>query len=369
MATKYHNLFNTVEIGNLRIPNRLAVAPMTRVSAGLDGRIGPLMEEYYEGFAHGGFGLIITEGLYTDRLYSQGYKYQPGMANHDHAQSWKPIITRVHKQGARIYAQLMHAGALSQYNPYTNQNAGPSMVRPQGSQMPFYYGEGPYPMPEAMTQRDIAMVVEGFTQAARLAQLAGFDGVEIHGANGYLLDQFLTTYTNKRKDCYGGVLTNRLRIYKEALESVRTTVGKDFVVGVRFSQKKVNDTNYIWPEGEAGAAEVFELMKQCGADYIHTTEPKIDTPAFENSNSLAFLARKYSTLPVIANGGITDPKLAAQVLENNEADIISLGKTALANQDWPNTIKQNQTPKKFTFDMLSPLATLECARDYFQRNS
>ncbi|WP_444897866.1 tRNA-dihydrouridine synthase [Microbulbifer sp. EKSA008] len=368
MTTKYRNLFNDTKIGKLYIPNRLAVAPMTRVSAEPDGRVGPLMGEYYEKFASGGFGLIITEGLYTDKLFSQGYRNQPGMASLSHAESWKPITNDIHALGARVFAQLMHAGALSQHNPYANRTAGPSDIRPLGIQMPFYHGEGPYPIPEAMTQQDISQAVEGFAKAAHLAQLAGFDGVEIHGANGYLLDQFLTAYTNKRQDCFGGSLNNRLRIYKETLKAVRETVGDGFTVGIRFSQKKVNDTNHIWDEGESGAAKVFELVRQYGADYIHTTEPEISAPAFEGTESLSQLAKKYSGLPVIANGGVTEPEQASQVLESNQADIISLGKTALANQDWPCAVKKNRLLKKFNFGMLSPHANLECARSYCQEN-
>jgi len=359
MTTTNAALFKPSKIANISINNRLAVAPMTRVSAQRDGKVGPLMKEYYENYAKGGFGLIITEGLYTDQLHSQTYLKQPGIATSEQADSWQPIIAAAHLQGAVIIAQLMHAGALSQYNHFSKPSIAPSAVQPIGEQMSSYYGEGAYKVPQAMSEKDITEVIQGFVDAAIRAKNAGFDGVEIHGANGYLLDQFLTDYTNQRDDRYGGCLTNRLRIYKEILTAVRDSVGDTFIVGVRFSQKKVNDTQYVWPQGEEAAKSIFSMIKECGADYIHTTEPVLTHAAFGEGDSLASLAKKYSGLPVIANGGVNEPQLATDSLESGQADFVALGKVALSNQDWPNLVKNAGTIKKFNFSMLAPIANLE----------
>ena len=364
MTTANAVLFEPSKIAHTSISNRLAVAPLTRVSAQRDGTVGHLMKEYYENYAKGGFGLIITEGLYTDQLHSQAYLKQPGIATSLQADSWQPIIAAVHSKGAVFIAQLMHAGALSQYNHFSKPSIAPSAVQPIGEQMPAYYGEGDYKIPQAMSEKDIEKVIQGFVDAAIRAKNAGFDGVEIHGANGYLLDQFLTDYTNQRDDSYGGSLTNRLRIYKEILTAVRDSVGDNFIVGVRFSQKKVNDTQYVWPQGAEAAKSIFSMTKECGADYIHTTEPVLTNAAFGEGDSLASLAKKYSGLPIIANGGVNEPQLALDALESGQADFVALGRIALSNQDWPNLVSSAGAIKEFSFSMLSPIANLESAQRF-----
>ncbi len=366
MANKHAKLFEAFQIGTKTLRNRIAVAPMTRVSGEEDGTVGRLMQEYYESFAEGGFGLIVTEGLYTDEHYSQGYYRQPGIATAKHSESWKSVVKSVQDKGAIFIAQLMHAGSLSQFNSYKDSSAGPSAVQPMGEQMPFYYGEGKYNVPVAMSQQDINDVISGFVQAAEFAKSAGFDGVEIHGANGYLLDQFLTNYSNQRSDRYGGDITARLRIYQEVIEAVRQAVGNDFIVGVRFSQKKVNDTDHVWSEGELAAEKAFGLMRECQVDYIHTTEPVLNDPAFEQSASLAALAKKYSGLPVIANGGVREPDLALSVIEHLEADVVTLGRTALANPDWPTAVRNDTPLKDFDYAILAPIANLESAKKYVE---
>jgi len=357
-------LFKTSKIGKLDVSNSMVVAPMTRVSGLKDGTVGPLMEDYYSNFAKGGFGLIISEGLYPDTDYSQCYQMQPGLATQVHADSWKPVVKAVQKHGSLFIAQLMHAGALAQNIRISDKNISPSSVKPKGQQMSFYYGEGDYSTPVAMTVADIKAVVSNFATSALLAKSAGFDGVEIHGANGYLLDQFLTSHTNKRDDQYGGSIENRLRIHREIIDAIRNAVGADFIVGIRFSQAKVNDAHHKWIEGVSVAEETFKIMGGCKIDYIHTTEPDLSEPAFEGTPSLAALAKKYSGLPVIANGGINEPSEAAQALENGHGDLIALGKIALSNQDWPNRAVNLDQVKTFDFSMLMPIANLENGNNF-----
>ncbi len=358
------NIFSHYDIGKITLKNRMAVAPMTRVSANYDGTANSLMNEYYQNYSKGGFGLIITEGLYTDKHYSQTYKHQPGLSDKVQASTWQPIIESVHQQGTKIIAQLMHAGALSQHNKYTNTNAAPSAIKPLGQEMTFYYGEGDYKTPKAMTESDIDKAIAGFVEAAIRAKDTGFDGVEIHGANGYLLDQFMTTYTNQRTDKYGGSLNNRMHIYQQILKAVKQAVGDDFVVGVRFSQSKVNDFDYKWPNKEEDAKLVFEAAVKCGVDYIHTTEHVAKSPAFDKGHSLAKLAKKFTNIPVIANGGINNLSDALELTESDQADIVSIGKAALANPDWPNKIAEQNTLREFDFAMFNPLADLKTAQSF-----
>lgn len=152
---------------------------------------------------------------------------------------------RVHEAGAAIVVQLMHAGAQGQHKG--TAIVAPSAVRPYGKTNPIYHGDGvQYAAPEALTQAGIIEVIDGFVTAAKHALQAGFDGVEIHGANGYLLDEFITDYHNLRDDEYGGDIGNRVRMVRRVVQSVRDAVGDGFTVGVRLSQIKINDTEYRW---------------------------------------------------------------------------------------------------------------------------
>jgi 2,4-dienoyl-CoA reductase-like NADH-dependent reductase (Old Yellow Enzyme family) len=197
-----HPTLTPTSLGPFELPNRLVVAPMTRTSATPDGVPTPEMAEYYAEFAAGGFGLVLTEGTYTDQLYSQGYLNQPGLVTAEHVAGWREVTSRVHAAGGRMIAQLMHAGALSQGNPYCDSTGGPSAIQPGGEMMPDYGGIGPWPVPDELTSEDLDAVVDGFVAAAVAAQTAGFDGVEVHAANGYLLDQFLRDpATDSRRAC------------------------------------------------------------------------------------------------------------------------------------------------------------------------
>ena len=143
-------LFEPFEIGEVALANRTALAPMTRISATEDGSVTDRNARYYAGFARGGFGLVITEGIYPDTEYSQGYVNQPGLATAAHEQSWRPVVEAVHAEGSAIFAQLMHAGAQSQGNRFRTEAVGPSAVAPRGEQLGFYRGEGPFPTPKPL---------------------------------------------------------------------------------------------------------------------------------------------------------------------------------------------------------------------------
>lgn len=356
-ALRRECLFTPFAIGRMTLRNRVAVAPMTRVSATDDGIPTAGMARYYKGFAEGGFGLIITEGIYTDNAYSQGYLYQPGLINARQQNAWRAVVDGVHTAGTRMVAQLMHAGALSQGNPYRKGTRGPSPIRPKGEQLALYRGTGEYPVPQAMSEAEIAEATKGFAEAARRACEAGFDGVEIHGANGYLLDQFLTEGVNVREDRYGGSVERRLQLVTEVVQAVREAVGADFAVGLRISQGKVNDFTHKW-RGTEEAAVIFRTLGQLPLDYVHTTEFEAWKAAFGAGPSLAALARRHTGLPVIANGSLHDPDQAAGMLERGEADVVSLGRGALAHPDWPARVRDAFPLEEFDRAMLLPIADL-----------
>lgn len=355
-------LFSPLRMKRLELKNRFAVAPMTRVSASEQGHATERMVRYYERFARGGFGLIISEGIYTDQAYSQGYLFQPGLSSKEQAQSWRPVVDAVHAAGGKIVAQLMHAGALAQGNRFRDHTAGPSSVQPKGEQMPFYRGQGSFPVPREMTQEDIEEAIAGFAHAAQRAVGAGFDGIEIHGANGYLLDQFLTDYTNWRSDQWGGGIAHRVCLHVQVIAAVRKAVGPRVPVGVRISQAKVNDFSHKWAGGENDARIIFEALAAADADYIHVTEFEAWKPAFgEKGPSLVNLTRRYAPgVPVIANGSLHERALAAQVMAAG-ADLIAFGRGALANPALPSMLAAGAMPAAFDSRLLSPLGDIKDA--------
>ncbi|MCU7710253.1 NADH:flavin oxidoreductase [Priestia sp. JV24] len=357
-------LFETVKLGSITIDNRVGVAPMTRTSATPKGVATDEMVNYYAKFARGGFSLIITEGTYPDDAYSQGYFDQPGIINDEQIKGWKKVTDAVHQEGGKIILQLMHAGALSQGNRFVKDSIGPSVVEPKGEQMKVYGGNGKFSVPKEATKEDIKVVIKGFAEAAKNAKKAGFDGVEIHGANGYILDQFLTDYANKRTDEYGGTTENRVRLLVEVSEAVREAVRKDYPVGIRISQGKINDYYHKWADKEKDAEIIFGQLGQAGLDFIHVTEFEAWQPAFSEGEgtgaTLAALAKKYSKLPVIANGSLHNPEKAKEIIEKGEADVITLGRGALANHDWVNKVKNGEQPDEFVPEKtLSPDAKIK----------
>jgi 2,4-dienoyl-CoA reductase-like NADH-dependent reductase (Old Yellow Enzyme family) len=183
--------------------------------------------------------------------------------------------------------------------------------------------------------------------------------VEIHGANGYLLDQFLTAHTNVRDDRYGGSLDKRLRLTVDVIQAVRQATSAQFVVGVRSSQGKVNDFTHKWEGGEADAAHIFATLGAQPIDYLHTTEFEAWRPAYgEHGESLAALARKQVSVPVLANGSLHDAAQAEGMLGRQEADFVSLGRGALTHADWPARLRAGVEHEAFDRGLLAPIADL-----------
>lgn len=353
--------FSSIQIGSVLCKNRLAVAPMSRVSASADGQATEVMSRYYERYARGGFGMVLTEGIYTDQAFAQAYQHQPGITDEAQAESWKPIVKGIKRHGAVAVAQMMHAGATSQGNRFVSSTAGPSAILPKGKPMPFYYGKDAFPVPLAMSEEQVADAIAGFSASARRAvQIAGFDAIEIHGANGYLLDQFLTDYTNQRTDHWGGPMEARVRLTLAVLKAVKDSVGPGVPVGVRISQGKVNDDRHKWAGEEHDAEIIFGSLADAGADYLHATEPDARVPAFPGKNeTLVHFARKYAPETIImANGNLHVDRQALASIEDG-ADLVSIGKAALANPDLPINLESGSPLKAFDFNLLLPIANIK----------
>jgi 2,4-dienoyl-CoA reductase-like NADH-dependent reductase (Old Yellow Enzyme family) len=345
-------LFSPVELGVLRLANRAVVSPMTRVSAREDGEATPQMLRYYEQFAHGGWGLIETEATYIDEEHSQCRVRQPGLATPRHRDAWRPVVNAVHQRGAAIFVQLQHAGALAEARRYCADTLAPSAIAPRSRH--------PLPIPRELTHGEIARIQEHFARAAGLAIEAGFDGVELHGANGYLVDQFLTDYTNHRTDQYGGPIANRIRFAVEAVQAVRRVVPAAFPVGVRLSQHKTADPDYTWPEGESDAETIFRALVEAGASFLHVGGKNAPS-CTRDGCVLSGLARRATGVVVIANGGLDEPERARALVASGGADLVSLARGALANPDWPRRVQTGLPLRTFDPAMIRPVATLDNA--------
>ena len=354
-------LFTPMVINGHTVKNRLSVAPMTRITATHDGRATETMIRYYERFARGGFGTVSTEGIYTDREFSQGYANQPGMTDEAQAKAWKPVVSGIKAHGALSIAQMMHAGPLSQGNRFSETTVGPSAIQPRGEQMTFYHGKDRYALPAEITEAQIADAINGFAHSAgRAIETAGFDAIEIHGANGYLLDQFLTDYANNRTDGWGGAMESRMRLILETFKAVRARVGAQVPVGVRISQGKVNDHRHKWADGERDAEIIFGSLADAGADFIHVTEHEAWKPAFAPGGpSLMHLAKRYAPKAAIfANGGLHNIEHAVAALDDG-ADIVTIGRGALANPDLPKRLSDRSILNDFDPAILGPFANIK----------
>jgi 2,4-dienoyl-CoA reductase-like NADH-dependent reductase (Old Yellow Enzyme family) len=355
------SLFAPIVINSRVVKNRLSVAPMTRITATEDGRATETMSRYYERFARGGFGTVTTEGIYTYQAFAQGYAHQPGMTDEAQANAWKPVVRGIKAHGALAIAQMMHAGALSQGNRFREGTVGPSVIQPKGTQMTFYQGKDRYALPAAITEEQITDAIAGVAASAgRAIEVAGFDAVEIHGANGYLLDQFLTDYANNRTDRWGGATGNRVRLTLETFKAVRAKVGAKVPVGVRISQGKVNDYQHKWAGAERDAEIIFGSLADAGADFIHVTEYEAWKPAFvEGGPSLMHLAKRYApTATIFANGSLHNIEQAVALLKDG-ADVITIGRGALANPDLPRRLSERAVLNDFDPTILGPIANIK----------
>ena len=321
------NLFSPVEVGPYTLANRMVMAPMTRNRAA-EGNVPQLMNaEYYAQRASAG--LLITEG---SQVSPQGLGYPATPGIHDSAQvaAWKRVTDPVHALGGRIFLQLWHVGRISHpsLQPDGALPVAPSAIKPAGQGM-TYRGPRDFVTPRALDFDEIPSIVKQFEDGARNALEAGFDGVEIHGANGYLLDQFLRDGSNHRKDAYGGPVENRARLLLEVTEAVASVWGGDRV-GMRLSP--INGFNDITDSSPAATFEyAARQLGRFGLAYLHVIEPDLTgaTPALAYDR---LALREAFGGPYIANGGY-DRERAGQEIAAGRVDLVSFGAPYLANPD------------------------------------
>ncbi|MEN0074953.1 MAG: alkene reductase [Paracraurococcus sp.] len=321
------DLFQPFQLGPLALPNRVVMAPLTRSRAGSKGIPGPLNAEYYAQRASAG--LIIAEATQISPQ-GQGYAFTPGI--HDEAQvaGWRQVTEAVHAAGGRIVLQLWHVGRISHpsLQPGGAPPVAPSALRPEGQAF-TETGFQPFETPRALETDEIAGIVGDYRQAALNARRAGFDGVEIHGANGYLIDQFLRDKTNRRTDLYGGSIENRTRFLLEVTEAVTAVWGGDRV-GLRISPvSPANDIADSDPQALFG--HVAEQVNRFGLAYLHVVEGATGGPRDNLPFDFAALRRAFRGAYMANNG--YDLALAQATLREGRADLIAFGRPFIANPD------------------------------------
>ncbi|WP_277589282.1 alkene reductase [Pseudomonas chlororaphis] len=334
------SLFSPVQVGRHHLSNRLVMAPMTRSRADDAGVPSELAVTYYAQRA--GAGLIVSEGVFPAAL-GKGYVRTPGIETAAQVAAWKQVSTAVHARGGKIFMQLMHCGRISHPSllPEGALPLAPSAIRPAG-QTWTATGLQDFVTPHALSVEEIATVVAGYRQAARLAIEAGFDGVELHGASGYLPEQFLSSGSNQRSDAYGGSVENRARFVLEVLAAVTAEIGGDRV-GLKISpQMNFNDITDANPQQTY--RYLVEQLRGLDLAYLHVA-------LFGASVDYHALLHPLFDGRYLIGGGL-DQQAAETLLADGRADAVVFGAAFLANPDLPERFRRGaelNAPHKETF--------------------
>lgn len=335
-AFKTAELFTAGRLGPYTLPHRVLMAPMTRNRARRDGVPSASALIYYAQRASAG--LIVTETT-TVSEQAVGYPFMPGIHTAEQAAGWRPVVDAVHRLGCRFFLQLFHAGRVSHpsLQPGEALPVAPSPIAPAG-QTVTYQGPAPFVTPRALALEEIPNIVDQFRVAAENALLAGFDGVEIHGANGYLLDQFLRDGSNQRNDAYGGSVENRIRLLLEVTEAIAAVWGPDRI-GVRLSPwNPFNTMSDSDPARTFGT--LVRKLSGYGLAYLHVVEEG-DAPALRSEVEAGDLRNLWKG-PYVVNGNY-DGSRARQVIAAGRADFVSFGRLFLANPDLPLRLARGAT--------------------------
>ncbi len=331
------DLFSQYRMGDLTLPNRIVMAPMTRNRAG-DADVPVLLTVTYY-VQRASAGMIITEGSQVSPQ-GVGYVHTPGIYSAAQVAGWKKVTEAIHRAGGRIFIQLWHVGRVS----HPDFLGGDLPVAPSALPVEGFVhtpgGKKPIPVPRALKTDEVPDIVRQFRQAAENARAAGFDGVEIHGANGYLLDQFLRSGSNKRTDMYGGSLENRARLPLEVTKAVIEVWGRDRV-GYRISPH--NDAHSM---SDANPLETFSYftreLNKIGLGYLHLIEPIGGRAGFVPPEArLGPTLRRIFERTFILNGGY-GLQNGSEAITRGEADLIAFGVPFLANPDLPEHFRQNE---------------------------
>ncbi|MFK8250139.1 alkene reductase [Ancylobacter terrae] len=349
----HSRLFSPLSLGPLVLPNRLVMAPMTRSRTAQPGDIPTALNaRYYAQRASAG--LIVTEATQISRE-GQGYAWTPGIYTPAQRDGWRLVTDAVHAAGGRIFLQLWHVGRVSHpsLQPEGQLPVAPSAIAPKGVRVYAIDPDGTPRFldcgtPRALETEEIARVVEDYRRAAALAMEAGFDGVELHGANGYLIDQFLRSTTNRRTDGYGGSPSNRLRLLEEVVAAVAGETGPERL-GVRLSPH-VTLQDMDDPEMVATSLLAAEALHRAGIAYLHLAEADWDDAPLVPRDYRQALRQRFPGTIIVA--GRYTPERGEALIEQGLADLVTFGRPFLANPDLPRRIAEGlplNTPDPKTF--------------------
>lgn len=323
-------LLSSYPLGPLTLPNRVLMAPMTRNRA--PGTVPTdMMATYYRQRASAG--LIITEATQVDPM-GQGYPATPGIHTEEQVDAWHKITDTVHQAGGRIFLQLWHVGRISHPSFHDGRaSVAPSRVTPAGKTFTASGDMVPFAAPRALDTSEVPELVEQFRHGAACAKAAGFDGVEVHGANGYLLDQFLQSGTNQRSDRYGGSVENRARLLLDVTAAVIEEWGGDRV-GVRLSPGGTfNDVHDANPHETWGYAA--EQLAACDLAYVHTVEHELE----DGTLASALIRSAYEGTQIVCGG--YDRTSGEEAVQQGRADLVAFARLFLANPDLPERFAEN----------------------------
>jgi N-ethylmaleimide reductase len=329
-----NTLFTPATLGKLALANRVVMAPMTRCRA-IDNVPNALMEEYYR--LRAGCGLIIAEGT-APSPNGLGYARQPGLFSSEQIAGWQHVNAGVHQAGGKIFVQIMHDGRVS--HPANMQAAAriiaPSALAAPGEMWTDSSGMQPYPVPAEMTEADIHQAIAEFAQAAKNAIEAGFDGIELHAANGYLIDQFLNTASNQRTDAWGGSVENRIRFVVEIAKATAAAIGAEHI-GMRISPYGVFNGMAADADMDALYEALIAQLNNIGLVYIHIVDHSA-MGAPEVSPTLKAKIRAEFKGSYILSGGYETARANAD-LEADRGDLVAFGRPFISNPDLVEKLK------------------------------
>lgn len=331
-------LFTPFQIKNLTFNNRIGLAPMTRMSSVTDSIPRKDVLEFLVRRARNGVSAVYTEAIVTDYESAQGYPGQARILTQRQIDAWKPVVEAIQDAGAIAILQMFHCGRMAwpEINP-AGRSIAPSPVTPKQNNP---LTGAPYPLPDEMSSFDIAHVISGFVETAKGAVEAGFDGIEIHGAHGYLISQFLSSYSNQRTDGYGGPIENRFRFAREVIQAVRTAVPEDRLLVFRISNWGIADMQVSLFDSKEEWQNLIALLDREPIDAVSVSTYNYADPAFGTEKNMSQLTRDVTQKPILICGQIYDRQTADAALE--DADIVLSGKSLLLNPDWVDDLRNNK---------------------------
>lgn len=327
-------LFSEFRIKDILFKNRLGVAPMTRTSSSKDGIPRKDVLDFLVLRAKNGAAVVYTEAIVTDYESAEGYPRQSRLTTQRQIEAWKPVVKAIKKEGAVAIMQMFHCGrvATTDVNP-ANRVIAPSPLAPRQNNP---LSGSPYPVPDEISLFDMRHVLLGFVETARGAVAAGFDGIELHCAHGYLLNEFLSGYSNQRSDSYGGPVENRFRFVHEVIQAIREVIPQDRLLLVRISNWGVVDMD-VELFNKAEYQEIIRLFSKEPIDAISVSTYDYTQNVFGTNQNMAQITREVTTLPIFICGKIHDRSSAKEALR--DADMVLSAKSLLLNPQWVEDVR------------------------------